>query len=312
MATSATKTRVAICALTYRRPQGLARLLNALAELEVRPEVALRVVIVDNDADASGATTVDDARERLAVPLTYVVEPARSISIARNRAVRESVDSDFIAFIDDDEWPESDWLKELLESQALTGADIVAGGVLPSFEIEPDAWVRKGGFFDRRRHPHNESIRYATTSNVLIRRVCLDLVDGPFDEAFGLSGGEDTHLFAQLREAGCSIVWCDRAPVQELIAKSRVSTRWLLRREYRRGQTLSLSLRARGMTPWLVLRRVGNGLSNIGLGALGALFGVRRGRVGVLIGIRRVNFGVGMLTGLAGVRHLEYRKVHGA
>lgn len=302
---------VAVCVLTYRRPQGLARLLSALAQLDVRPEVAVTVVVVDNDAGGSGGPTVEASRQGLPFPVVYVVEASRSISIARNRAVREAGDADFVAFIDDDEWPEPDWLGQLLDSRQQTGADIVAAGVLPVFESDPASWVVQGGFFDRRRHDHNEAIRYATTSNVLIRRGCLEAVEGPFDEAFGLSGGEDTHLFAQLREAGCSIVWCDRAAVQELIPDSRVSARWLLRREYRRGQTLSLSLRARGTTPLLVVRRVGNGLGNLALGLVGTVAGLRHGRAGVLSGVRRINFGAGMLTGLAGLRHLEYKKVHG-
>jgi glycosyltransferase involved in cell wall biosynthesis len=302
---------VAVCALTYRRPAGLARLLEALAGLETPDGTAVEVVIVDNDAERSGEPVVAAARAGMGLPVRYVVEPSRSISVARNRAISEAGPVEFVAFVDDDEWPRPDWLVELLQAQQATGADVVAAGVMPVFDSEPPAWVLAGRFFERRRHVHHEQINYATTSNVLIRRGCLDLVPGPFDAAFGLSGGEDTHLFAQLVRAGCRIVWCDTAAVQESIPDSRVSAGWLLRREYRRGQTLSLSLRASGGSPWRVLRRVGNGLRHVGAGVVATVSGTRRGRAGVLRGVRRTAFGIGMLAGLAGLRHEEYRTVHG-
>jgi len=305
------RTSVAVCVLTYKRPQGLGRLLDTLAELDLDATIDARLVVVDNDAEGSGEATVAAHRHRLPFPVTYVREPARSISLARNRAVEVAGDAEFVVFVDDDEWPERDWLVNLVDSQRRTGADVVTAHVIPVFDSTPPDWVLAGRFFERPRHGHNERIRYATTSNVLIRRSALALVEGPFDEAFGLSGGSDTHLFAQLREAGCSLVWCDTAPVREAIPDSRVSARWILRREYRRGQTLSLSLRARGASPQQMVRRVGNGMWNVAAGVVATVLGLRHGRVGVLRGLHRINFGAGMLTGLAGLRHLEYRKVHG-
>jgi len=311
--TAAAEGSVAVCALTFRRPAGLARLLDALGGLTVPAGVEVTAVIVDNDADRSGEPVVRNVADGFPLPLRYVVESSRSISVARNRAVAEAeaVGAGFVAFVDDDEWPEPDWLEQLLRTQTATGADVVAAGVLPVFEQEPPAWIRAGGFFERRRHEHGERIGYATTSNVLIRRDRLGLVEGPFDEAFGLSGGEDTHLFAQLARAGCTLVWCDHAAVHELIPPSRVRVGWLVRREYRRGQTLSLSLRAQGATRWRVIRRVGNAGQHLLAGVVLTVGGVRRGRAGVVRGVRRVCFGAGMLTGLAGLRHQEYRTVHG-
>src|SRR5919107_3475810 len=108
--------RVAVCACTYLRPRGLARLLEGLAALEVPDGVAVEVVIVDNDAAGSGRSVVDAAREGFPFPLRYVVEPARGIVAARNAAVAEaSADGPVpVAFLDDDEWPAPRWLAELL------------------------------------------------------------------------------------------------------------------------------------------------------------------------------------------------------
>ena len=45
--------------------------------------------------------------------IDYFVEPERNISLARNRSVRASK-GDLIAFIDDDEFPDRDWLLQSL------------------------------------------------------------------------------------------------------------------------------------------------------------------------------------------------------
>lgn len=306
--------RVAICALTYLRPDGLGRLLDGVDSLDVPDGVVVSTIIVDNDPDASARNAVEGRAAAFATELLYVHEPARGISHARNAAVAAArrLNADAVCFIDDDEWPDPQWLRELLRSAESVGADIVTGPVFPAFETQPPAWVISGGFFDRRRHQHHEQIRYATTSSVLISASCLADRPAPFDPAFGISGGEDTHLFAELRDAGFRTVWCDLAHVYETIPASRVDTRWLLRREYRRGQTLSLSLRHRSPRPIHYVRRVGNAMVQFGQGAGRGIVGLRRGRAGWLRGVKQIVFGAGMLTGLAGRRYQEYETTHGS
>lgn len=306
--------RVTVCALTYLRPKGLRWLLDGLDELVVPAGITVSVVIVDNDPDESARSIVDERAGRSAHDVAYVAEPARGISHARNAAVAaaRARGADAVAFIDDDEWPDPSWLTELLATMAATGADIVTGPVFPVFEEPPPRWVTDGGFFERRRHEHHERIRYATTSTVLLTTRSIADRPAPFDPAFGLSGGEDTHLFAELREAGFVSVWCDRAHVFETIPPSRVDARWLLRREYRRGQTLSLSLRRRRPTVVARLRRVANGLMQVSAGVASAVIGLGRGRAARFAGVQRAVFGAGMLTGLAGRRYQEYETTHGS
>lgn len=305
--------RVAVCALTYMRPRGLRRLLDSLVALDVPAGVETSIVIVDNDPERSAAETVATAVERTGHDIGYVNEPRRGISTARNAGVAAARDqgATYICFIDDDEWPEPDWLAELLDTRQRTGADVVTGPVLPVFEEEPPGWVVEGGFFERPRYPHDSSLGYATTSSVLIDMSVLADRPEPFDVEFGMTGGSDTHLFAQLVDDGASIAWCDTAVVYEEIPASRVDTGWILRREYRRGQTLSRSLRRRGPTTVRILRRLANGLLQLLAGLARTVVGAVRGRAAVLNGVKQVVFGAGMLTGLAGRRYEEYRTVHG-
>jgi GT2 family glycosyltransferase len=310
-------TRVAICALTYLRPNGLTRLLEGIAALDVPDGVEADVVIVDNDPNRSAESLVTSTKAASTwrgPDLHYVAEPARGISQARNAAVSTALELhvDWICFIDDDEWPDRRWLTEYLASAGATGADIVSGPIEPVFDEPPPQWVLDGGFFQSRRHEHNHPMHYARTSSVLIRASVLDLVPGPFDPAFGLSGGEDTHLFAQLREAGCSLVWSDTAVVYEAIPASRTTPKWLLQREFRRGQTLGLSLRHRNAPAPRLAKRGAKGLVEIAAGAATTALGLPRGRAQWFRGVRRMGFGAGILSGLVGRQLQEYTVIHGS
>lgn len=314
-----TATNVAICALTYLRPKGLQQLLDGLDGLVVPPSVTARAFIIDNDPERSAQAIVeqhaaDDDRGDSSITVAYHSEPARGISHARNAAVAQATawGADWVCFIDDDEWPDPQWLAEFLETAAITGADIVSGPVEAVFESPPPKWVTDGRFFEGRRHEHNAAMHYATTSSVLIRRAILDEIEGPFDPVFGMSGGEDTHLFAQLRERGNQLVWSDKAVVFETVPESRVASDWLLKREFRRGQTLGLSLRHRNASFVLLAKRGAKGVVELGAGLVKTVIGLPRGKAHWFRGIRQSAFGIGILSGLVGRQHQEYEVIHGA
>ena len=66
---------IAICALTYKRPEGLRRLLDGLDGLTFsgpRPEI--RIVIVDNDPRGSARAAYEQTAAVLRWPIEYVAE----------------------------------------------------------------------------------------------------------------------------------------------------------------------------------------------------------------------------------------------
>jgi len=307
--------RAAVCACTYLRPRGLARLLEGLAALEVPDGVAVEVVIVDNDAAASGRAVVDAARPGFPFPLRYVVEPTRGIVAARNAAVaaaRASAGGPVaVAFLDDDEWPSRQWLAELVRVGEETGAEVVTGTVEPVFDVPPPGWVRTGRFFDRPRHADGARIHYARTSNVLVGPAALGVHDPPFEDT-GSDGGEDSLLFHRVHLAGLPIAWADCATVYESVPASRVSPRWIVLRQYRYGLTRSAVLRTLGGSPWHAVRRVGLGVLTVLGGLMDVLAGLRGVRKARLVeGAGRVALGAGLVLGLFGVGHDQYRHVHG-
>lgn len=302
-----------VCIVTFRRPQGLLRLLGALQQLELpEPAPDLRVVVVDNDREESARAVCEDADTWLHFPLVYVVEKRRGIPQARNTAIATSLDrAEFLAFIDDDEEPSRDWLAELLRVQTSRNADAVAGPCLPRFEEAPPHWIERGRLFDRPRHTTGMRIDYAFTHNVLVSTRSLAAMDRLFDEEMALIGGSDGEFFRRFASRGHRIVWADSAPVYEWIPPSRARLVWILRRSFRVGATSAWVDRRRTLPPLRASRLLAHGGWCVAKGGLLLLAGAARGRGAAARALRLAAFGVGRLAGLLGVTYQEYRSVHG-
>ena len=228
-------THITVCICTFKRPALLPNLLTGLESQRTDGLFTYDVVIADNDAARSSEPIVAELAEKSGVSITYCVEPEQNIALARNLAVSRAK-GDFVAFIDDDEVPARDWLHQLLATAVKYRADAVLGPVLPQFVKEPPAWIKRGRFFDRLRHPTGTSIEWpeARTGNVLLASGVWRSLDPPFRAQFG-SGGEDVDFFRRMTERGASLVWCDEAPVYEVIPAYRCTRRFLMRRALLRG-----------------------------------------------------------------------------
>ena len=289
----------------------LAALLRGIADLERPEDVEVVTVVVDNDCERSAEAVATAARPDHPWELRYVTERHRNISKARNTAVRTAGDVDFVAFVDDDEVPDPRWLTELIRVQGSTRAPIVVGPVEPIFDEPPPGWVRRGRFFEAPRFSDLQPVHYAYTSNVLITSAVLGEFDPPFDERFGLSGGEDNHFFLRARLSGHGIVWADRAVVRETVSSTRTTVRWLVRREYRRGATLSQCLRELRDSPGRRLRRGVHGALRIGQGTGWIVLTAVGGRAALVRGLRWTAFGLGLMVGLTGRNIHEYAVTDG-
>jgi len=262
--------------------------------------------VVDNDGLASAEETCHTAS--IPWPLIYIVEPTRGISHARNRAVTEAGTVDFIAFIDDDETPSADWLDELLWARAEFAADIVSGPVFPRYAAEIARWVKDGGFFQARTAATGTQRNTCACNNVLLA-TCVFRNVKKFNDAFALSGAEDTDFFLRARQAGCKIVWSREAHVSELISPERANTAWLLRREYQTGNGWVFCEEGvdRSLRTWMF--RFGRACGHVIIGATKAIVALLMfDKAAVVRSLQRVSLGTGMLTALGGHRFLAYQK----
>lgn len=292
--------RVVIAVATYRRPDLLAGLLASLEDCDA--SVELRVVVVDNDAQATGRA----AAEASGLPLTYVVEPVAGIAQARNRALDELTEQDdAVVFVDDDERVRHVWLDSLVEGWRREGTEIVTGPVISVFAADCPRWIVEGGFIQRARYASGTRMPVAATNNTLLALEAWRRAGSPrFDEAFSETGGSDTEFFGRLHDAGFEIAWIDDAVVEEDVPSSRANLRWIWRRAVR-GGNVQARLRLRRTPSWRLLARV---VVVLPYRAARLVVGLVRDRR--LLERHLVPFAwqVGLLGGVAGKSIREYRR----
>lgn len=232
---SSNPTRIDISICTFRRPELRATLLS-LFDIDVPLDVAVRLIVADNDDEPSARDLVEVLQDRSPFPIRYVHCPRANISIARNACLSES-DGDFLAFIDDDETASPGWLRELHAAALHSGADAILGPVRAIYDETSPQWMRKGDFHSTQPVWVNGIIRTGYTCNVLLDMRSPHLIGRRFDLALGQSGGEDTQFFSAMTAAGGEIAYAPQALVEEPVPAKRSSFDWLMRRRFRSGQT---------------------------------------------------------------------------
>src|SRR5438045_3146242 len=130
---------IAVCICTYKRPEYLKRLLKELIGLETGDLFTYSIVVADNDQSESARAVVSDFAASSSIQLKYCMEPRQNIALARNKVI-ENASGDFIACIDDDEFPKQDWL--LTSFKTCTQFDVagVLGPVKRHFDDKPPEW----------------------------------------------------------------------------------------------------------------------------------------------------------------------------
>jgi glycosyltransferase involved in cell wall biosynthesis len=228
---------ISVCICTYQRPQFLARLLEELACQQTEGLFTYSIVVADNDQAQTAKDVVSRFRSRSSIETIYCVEPNQNIALARNRALAEAA-GDFIAFIDDDEFPQRDWLFLLFKICSRFQAAGALGPVKPHFDVEPPEWIIRGGFFERPTHKTGFVIdwRQGRTGNLLFRRQIIAGISEVFRREFG-SGGEDRNFFMRMIQKGCVFVWCNEAVVYEVVPAVRWKRSFMLRRALLRGKS---------------------------------------------------------------------------
>jgi glycosyltransferase involved in cell wall biosynthesis len=210
------------------------------------------VVVADNDKAESGRPVVAEMASRSLVPVKYCVEPRQNIALTRNKAVANAA-GDFVAFIDDDEFPIQEWLLNLFQTIGKHQADGVLGPVKPHFDAGAPNWIIEGGFYDRPIHSTGLVLQWSQcrTGNVLLKRELFAADAQPFNPE--CLSGEDQDFFRRKIENGRTFIWCHEAPVYEVVPAVRWKRGFLVRRALFRG---IFAQRNHGLQPLRVLQAV--------------------------------------------------------
>ena len=258
--------KVFVCICTCNRPHLLQRTLGALERIRLdgldHGETA--IIVIDNSSTGDARAVCDRAADRLTIPLHFAEETERGISFARNKAVAEALDrgADLIAFIDDDDVPEPDWLLRLVETQTDNLADLVFGSWQPRFDADVPAWATQLRQFRQRKIGMKNKYGVALpdrlgTNNVLISRSILEAIaaKGPvFLPEFSFTGGGDVDFFIRAVKDGAKAVLAEHSLINRTFFASGFSIGGMLRLALRRGSG-SMQVARRHCTPRQIKHR---------------------------------------------------------
>lgn len=234
---SSQRPHIAVCICTYNRPDLLKRLLTELDKQETGHLFTYSAVVADNDPAESARQTIGELD--LSFPVKYCAESRRGIAYARNKVI-ENAEGDFVAFIDDDEFPVSNWLLTAFKVCDEYGSDGVFGPVKRHFDVTPPDWMRRSRLYDRRVNPTGTPVEWteARTGNVLLKKQVLAGDPAPFRPEFRV--GEDQDFFRRKIEKGFRFVWSADAVAFEVVPPARWDKTYLVQKALLRGSCAAL------------------------------------------------------------------------
>lgn len=213
----------------------LSRTLDSLGAITVPAGLAIEIVVADDDP-AGGAAARVASGAPWPVPVRVVAVGAGNISAARN-ACLDAARGSLMAFVDDDEWVEPDWLVRLLAALDEFDADVVIGPVFPVYPAGTPDWLVEANPLHVDWGRRGRKVDTGRSGNVLFRRARVEQLGLRFDPALGKTGGEDTDFFHRLHRAGAVIVVTDDACIHEDAPPARLAPGYLRLRAMRSGQS---------------------------------------------------------------------------
>lgn len=229
---------ISIVVCTCNRAELLREAVASLSRLRTDDRFRYEIVIVDNASTDETPTVIEQLMGSEFVPIRGVRELRKGVSFARNRGISESR-GEWIAFFDDDQEAEPDWLLRLRELSQRRACRVVGGAVKlavsnsVSNSIGPFAQALFGGTAGKdREQPYNRKFAPGA-GNLMLHRSVLDET-GTFDTTL-TEGGEDTDLYRRIRRSGIDAWYAPDAVVLHKIPVNRLNREHLLRTARRIG-----------------------------------------------------------------------------
>jgi succinoglycan biosynthesis protein ExoM len=268
------------------------------------------VIVVDNEAEPNNRAAAEAFAATCHLPVIYSHQPDPGIPQARNRALDEAlrIGANWIAFLDDDETAEPDWLARLAEAAEHHQADVVQGEVNRVFAV-PSFWVKPGLKFERRSD--GQELGQASTCNVLFRASIA--AAQRFDEGKRYTGGSDIDYFMRAKAAGARIVFSRAALVHEEMPASRLTFLAQMALTRRTSSGVGRQMIAEGGPIQGRLKVLSRAVGHLVTGSASALlFGMLGKRDKARKAIKKLFSVLGLTQALVGMAPLEpYRDIHG-
>jgi glucosyl-dolichyl phosphate glucuronosyltransferase len=244
---------ISVVIATRNRASLLGEALAALAA-QRWPRDRYEILIADNGSTDDTRDVIEAAARRPGAPrivYSYVATPGKSHAV---NALLDAVTADLIALTDDDVCPEPTWLRALATAFEETGADFVAGRILPRWETDPPVWL-SSELHGVLAIPDNGDTRLTISpdgdgkdvmtigANMAVRTSVVRRIGGFRHDLGKLSGtlrtGEDHEFFLRMMGAGYRGVYEPAARVRHFVPRERLNRQYFRRWLYQNGQDVS-------------------------------------------------------------------------
>lgn len=237
--------KIVIAVCTFNRADKLPRLINAL-RLQACP-IPCEILVVNNNSTDDTATVVQEFAEVPGHPLRLVTETAQGIVNARNRAIEESLQNEFLAFIDDDELPGQGWINAAVDALSNEKADCVGGKIIVDLSgFQRPKWLESEllnflGKVDNGQWPFwiIDRTTPVWSGNVAYRTSVFSgglRFDHRYNrEGHAIGGGSDEIMFKALLEQKARIRYRPDMAIFHLVEKQRLKKSYFIRLHYKAG-----------------------------------------------------------------------------
>lgn len=227
---------VTVGVLTHKRATTFEAMLNHLKVSIEQYSGECSFIVVNNsgaEANANVTAIVERSGIKDSCPTRIIDSPLNNISVGRN-LVLDNTETNLLLFIDDDEYPNVDWIDALVKQYDISKTMAIAGPIKPIFPGSAPGWVREVDLHNIANLKTGDTLRRVATGNCI-----LDLSqvgDVRLDPEDGLAGGEDAAFFQKLTGDGKVITWCSEAIVHETVSKERSTAKYMMFRFMKHGQ----------------------------------------------------------------------------
>ena len=230
------RTDICIAVCTRNRPERLSEALQSLAGLTTSDQFRYHVLVINNGSTETTSQVILDAESNYPqLNLRSVTEPCVGFAHARNRATQET-DAPWIAFFDDDQIADPNWLTELWHAAQRNNTTCVGGSVRlrfidPTFQPGPYCRQMLGETQPEATEQQCGSEFNPGTGNLLIKRSVILDVGGFTTDHIGR--GEDSILIAKLRTKNYAVWFTPNALIHHVISPERnhPAAYWTLAKE---------------------------------------------------------------------------------
>jgi glycosyltransferase involved in cell wall biosynthesis len=221
---------------TRNRATQLAQTLKRV--LTIRTRLTWELIVVDNESTDGTSTVVVEFAAGCDRPVQLITQPGRGVSCAKN-AGWKATQSPIVVCIDDDCYPEEDYLdaiSECFSNDPKLG--FVGGRILLHDPTDRKITIQES--LEPLYFPPGSFIRPGIIqgANIAYRRAAIVDVGG-FDPWFGagaLYSGDETELMARISAAGWSGAYDPKPLVYHHHGRKTANDEWRLMRWYDRGR----------------------------------------------------------------------------